>query len=79
MMSKTNGTVQATPMQGPVSVTHAARKLNVSTGCIRRLIESGGLTAYRIGRNWRIFQSDMEIYLAKTSNRRSGSGAGIAA
>lgn len=51
------------------SVCRVAKRLNVSDRTARRLIEAGALKAYRIGRQWRVFEPDLQEYLARQANR----------
>ena len=53
------------------SVCRVAERLNVSDRTARRLIEAGALKAYRIGRQWRVFEPDLEEYLARQANRHA--------
>lgn len=61
-----------TPARGPrlrklLTIPETAEVLNTSTRTVRRLIESGDLTAHRIGRLVRLSEADILVYLA--SNR----------
>jgi len=47
------------------SVSQLAKRLNVSTRTARRIIEDGALKAHRIGRQWRVFEEDLQDYLAR--------------
>ena len=51
-----------------LSVCRVAKRLNVSERTARRLIEVGDLKAYRIGRQWRVFEPDLQEYLASQAN-----------
>ena len=55
----------ANPLDRPrwMSVQAAARELEVTTRTIYRFINDGKLTAYRIGRVYRIRRSDLEEFL----------------
>ena len=56
-------------MQGKVlSVSQIAERLDVCDRTARRIIESGALRAHRIGRQWRVFESDLQTYLARQAN-----------
>jgi excisionase family DNA binding protein len=54
-----------------VSIQHLARQLNVSTRTTRRLIVAGALRAHRVGRQWRVFESDLQQYLAGQANSQA--------
>ena len=51
-----------------LSVCRVAKQLSVSDRTARRLIEAGDLKAYRIGRQWRVFEPDLQEYLARQAN-----------
>ena len=53
-----------------LSVSRIARHLDVSERTARRIIETGDLKAHRIGRQWRVFLSDLHEYLARQSNQK---------
>ena len=59
-------------MPAGVPVATVAKRLDVSTRTARRIIESGELKAYRIRRQWRVFESDLQGYLERQPNRSSG-------
>ncbi len=46
------------------TISDVADALRVSTKSIRRKIESGELTAHKLGRLWRISEQDLRAYLA---------------
>lgn len=50
------------------SVSRLSKRLDVSERTARRLIESGELRAYRVGRQWRVFEPDLQDYLAHNQN-----------
>ncbi|MBI3335592.1 MAG: helix-turn-helix domain-containing protein, partial [Candidatus Portnoybacteria bacterium] len=50
-----------------LTIEEVAEVLRVSTRSVTRYIESGRLTASKIG-VWRIKQSDLDDFLNKTSN-----------
>ena len=52
-----------------LTIEEAAKILRVSTRSIVRYIESGRLVASKIG-VWRIKQSDLNAFLAETSNKK---------
>jgi excisionase family DNA binding protein len=54
-----------------VSVSDISASLRVSGRTARRLIQNGDVKAHRIGRQWRVFRSDLEEYLARNSNLRA--------
>ena len=55
-----------------LSITKISRILDVSENTTRRLITSGQIRASRVGQQWRVFQSDLDIYLTERSNRPQG-------
>ena len=61
-----------------LSISRLAERLDVSGRTARRIIESRQLKAHRIGRQWRVFEADLQDYLARQANRQTSrqSGAG---
>jgi len=55
----------AAPPSEFVSVAQFARTLGKSPNSVVRLIHSGQLVAYRIGRTYRISQRDIDAYLGR--------------
>jgi excisionase family DNA binding protein len=53
------------------SVSRLAKRLNVSTRTARRIIEDGALKAHRIGRQWRVFEEDLQRDSHSASTTRS--------
>jgi putative molybdopterin biosynthesis protein len=56
-----------------LSVQETAERLGVSEQTVMRMIAAGTLPAYRIGRRWRIDQTDLETYIASTRYDPKGS------
>jgi excisionase family DNA binding protein len=55
-----------------LTVSRVAKRLDTSNRTVLRIIESGQLIAHRIGRRqWRIFEPDLQEYLARQSNRKA--------
>lgn len=54
-----------------------AERLNVSRSTVYRLIKSGELPAIRIGKNFRVRPSDLEVYItgARAANTNAGGAA----
>lgn len=60
-----------------MSVTEAARFLNVSLSTIRRLIDQGELPAFKIGHQLRLFKGDVHLWLKSrqvVARRQEGQG-----
>lgn len=55
-------------IQQLLTISEVAKILRVSGRSVNRYIESGKLTASKIG-VWRIKQSDLDAFLVKTSNK----------
>ena len=55
--------------QPAISIQRLAQRLNVSVRTARRLIHAGELKAHRIGRQWRVFEADIQDYLDRKTNR----------
>jgi excisionase family DNA binding protein len=53
------------------TIQHLANRLNVSVKTARRLIANGDIRAHRIGRQWRIFERDLDAYLATNANNQA--------
>lgn len=64
--------------EGPVgpllTVGEVAESLRVSNMTVYRLIKAGELPALRVGKNYRIREHDLEVYLATGSVRADESG-----
>lgn len=56
------------------SVKEVADILDMNTETIKRYIHKEELKAYKIGREWRIEESDLKEFLFKESNIRKGEG-----
>ena len=46
-----------------LTIPQTAEHLQVSTKTIRRWIEAGDLVAHRFGRQWRISDADLQIFI----------------
>jgi excisionase family DNA binding protein len=57
------------------SITRIAQRLDVSERTARRIVEIGELKAHRIGRQWRVFETDLQDYLARNANSQERFGA----
>jgi excisionase family DNA binding protein len=55
--------------QQVLSLQAVAERLDISDETVRREIEGGKLRAYRIGRQWRVFEADLQDYLARQSSQ----------
>ena len=60
-------------MQQVYTVTEAATVLRAHPNIIRKLLHNGRLGGFRIGRAWRIAESDLSAYMA-TQGRLSHEG-----
>ena len=56
------------------SVKEVADILDMNPETIKRYIHKKELKAYKIGREWRIKESDLKEFLFKESNIRKGEG-----
>jgi excisionase family DNA binding protein len=63
-------TAAKTRAEQALSLQHLAEHLSVSVRTAHRLIAGGQLRGHRIGRQWRIFQRDLDDYLAKRASCR---------
>jgi excisionase family DNA binding protein len=55
-----------------LTVAEVAATMRVSNMTVYRMIKSGQLAAIRVGKNYRIFESDMNKYLSERSVRVEG-------
>ena len=62
---------RASPFLGHrlLTVAEVARTMRVSNMTVYRLIKSGQLAAVRVGKNYRIRESDVDRYLSERSVR----------
>lgn len=51
-----------------MTVEDVADRLSVTPQTLRKIIAAGELQAYRIGRNYRIFEADLRAYLDRAMN-----------
>ncbi len=51
-------------MENLFSINTAARRLECHPETLRRIIRRGELTAVKVGRNWRVSESDLQKYFA---------------
>jgi len=52
----------------------AAEKLKVSIITVRRLLKNGNLNGFKIGRRWRIDESDLRKYIKRQRKRSEWNG-----
>ncbi len=67
----------AKPPDAALTVTEAAKRLNVATNTVYDLVERGELTHHRIGRTIRILPADIDAYQrhgAEAARPRSAAG-----
>jgi excisionase family DNA binding protein len=57
---------------GLLTVTEVANAMRVSNMTVYRLIKSGELPAVRVGKNYRLRESDLERFLEERSVRTEG-------
>lgn len=62
----------ASLMGGFLTVAEVARQLRVSNMTVYRLIKAGQLAAIRVGKNYRIRESDVNRYLSERSVQVEG-------
>jgi len=53
-----------------LSVKQVGRRLMVGERTARSLVKSGELKGHRIGRVWRVFETDLNDFLARNASRR---------
>jgi excisionase family DNA binding protein len=67
-MNKTFAPASPPPISGPLlSITAVAKRLDVSSRTVRRLIDHKAIAIHRIGRQIRISEADLSAY---TQSRR---------
>ena len=52
----------------------AAEKLKVSIITVRRLLKNGNLNGFKVGRRWRIDESDLRKYIKRQRKRSEWNG-----
>ena len=57
-----------------LTIGNVAELLQVSERTVRRWIDGGDLAAHQLGRQWRIFNKDLEAYL---HSRRQGGRSNV--
>ena len=62
MTTNTSSQVKALPRL--LTIGDVAEHLGVSTKTVRRMMEGGELHAHKVGRQWRITEEDLRLYLA---------------
>jgi excisionase family DNA binding protein len=64
--------MQVTMIESPVwTPAEAAPYLKVSINTVHELCRTGQLRARRVGRQWRILKSDLDVYLGVSDTGRS--------
>jgi excisionase family DNA binding protein len=58
-----------------LSVLQVGRRLRVSESTTRRLIETGELKAHRVRHLVRVFEADLQEYLARNANQQQRGAA----
>jgi excisionase family DNA binding protein len=61
-----------TPLEKPLRLEDAAAFMSVSVKTIRRLIESGKLTAFKIGGQWFTRSCDIQTYIDQQIQKAKG-------
>ena len=62
-MSTDTNAMTGRPFPALLTILQTAEHLQVSTKTIRRWIDSGELIAHRFGRQWRISDADLQIFI----------------
>lgn len=52
------------------NVAQVAEKLGIAKKTVRDLINDGSITAYKVGREWRISEQNILNYLNQNKNRK---------
>ena len=60
------------PDEQLLETADVARHLNVHRKTVINLVERGELRGYRVGRNWRFRKSDVDEYLERQQEPKSG-------
>jgi excisionase family DNA binding protein len=53
-------------------ITDVAKLLGVSRGTIWNKIKRGELNAFKVGRDYRIFESDLMVYITNCNKNKGG-------
>jgi excisionase family DNA binding protein len=57
--------METNPTGKLLNVRDAAVRMNVSVMTVRRILNSGGISSYRVGRNIRFSEEDIDSYLQR--------------
>lgn len=68
-----------TKKRPPISPEALAERLSISNRAARRMVQSGEIKAFRIGRLWRVEEEDYESYVAELKKRAAKEQAARAA
>ena len=64
-MTEKNRPKRRDPRTDLLTIREVAERLKVSVKTVRRLIQRGELEACQVGRQWRVSEADLIIYLAR--------------
>lgn len=51
-----------------LTATQVCQRLSIDKKTLYKLIARGKLEAFKVGRDWRVFPSELEAYVARESN-----------
>lgn len=57
-------------MSDTLTLKDTAQYLRVTKQTVYNMVKKGRIKAYKVGREWRFFRSDIMAYLESTSNNR---------
>ena len=60
-----------------LTIEQVAEQLTISTRTVRRLMDTGDLKAFRIGKRWRFTQSEIDFYIQRQRGDFNAPGAPV--
>ena len=57
--------------QPALMVSEVARRLNVRANTVRRLIQDGELIGFKVGRQWRVEERDLNAYIRRQKKKEA--------
>ena len=57
--------------QPALMVSDVARRLNVRANTMRRLIQDGELIGFKVGRQWRVEERDLNAYIRRQKKKEA--------
>ena len=58
-------------LQQALTVSDVARRLNVKSNTVRRLIKEGELIGFKVGLQWRVEERDLNAYVRRQKKKEA--------